>query len=136
MIIFYFLKNFGRYLFLGLCLVKNVIFGQFWQKPNFAPIIASNIQKWFQIQLRIVFLCIFCSFVLNTGAKLGFCQNWPKMDIFHYTKSQKSIITKVFQEIENAHNVWFSHRFSILDQKVTPKGLLDAYGQPLAFGLA
>ena len=66
------------------------------------------------------------------GAKTGFCQNCPKIDIFHLTKSQKPLTTKNFQKTENAHNILFSHIFSILDQFGTPKGLPDGPDTPLA----
>ena len=35
-------------------------------------------------------------------------------------------------KIQNAHSMWFPHRFSILRSKVTPKGPPDGYGLPLA----
>ena len=66
------------------------------------------------------------------GAKTDFCQNCPKIDIFHKIKFQKSLTNKKFQKIENGHNMWFSHRFSILDQFGTPKGLPDGPDSPLA----
>ena len=40
-------------------------------------------------------------------------------------------------KIQNAHSIWFPHRFSISGQKVTPKGPPDGHGLPrLVNGLA
>ena len=39
-----------------------------------------------------------------------------------------------FHKIKIAQNVGFPHRFSFSGQKVTPMGLPDASGPPLAFG--
>ena len=35
-------------------------------------------------------------------------------------------------KIQNAHSMWFPHRFSTLRSKFTPKGPPDGYGLPLA----
>ena len=43
---------------------------------------------------------------------------------------------KKFHKIKIAQNVWFPHRFSISGPKVTPKGLPDASGPPLALDKA
>ena len=66
------------------------------------------------------------------GAKIGFGQICPKIDIFHYVKSQKSKTTKKIPKIKFAQNIWFSHRFSISDQFGTPMGLPDGPDSPLA----
>ena len=52
----------------------------------------------------------------------------------HFTKSspENNLQKNVYNKIKNAQNMLFPHRFSISDQKVTPKGLADGSGPPLA----
>ena len=54
--------------------------------------------------------------------------------IYVHTKSKKSCDQNFFHKIKIAQNVGFPHRFSFSGQKVTPMGLPDASGPPLAFG--
>ena len=54
---------------------------------------------------------------------------------FLLNKVKKIIIDQIFfHKIKIAQNVGFPHRFSFSGQKVTPMGLPDASGPPVAFG--
>ena len=95
--IFCFLKFFGCLWFLGLYLVKNVHFLAILTKAYFC---SHYLQIWTKNAIKTILNWIwnhFWLFVLMMGANTGFCQNCPKMDIFHKIKSQKSLTTKKFQ---------------------------------------
>ena len=54
---------------------------------------------------------------------------------FLLNKFKKIIRNQIFfHKIKIAQNVGFPHRFSFSGQKVTPMGLPDASGPPVAFG--
>ena len=69
------------------------------------------------------------------GGKNRFLSKLPKNGHFLLNKVPKITNNKKFQKSENAQNIWFSHRFSISAQKVTPKGLPDGLAH-LGVGMA
>ena len=112
-------------------LVKNVHFWAILTKTN----ICTNHQHiWTKIGLKTILIWIwedFWSYVLFNGAYTGFGQICPKMDIFYKVKSKKSLTTKIFPKIQNAQNIWFSHRFSISSRKTLPRDLQTLRIHPL-----
>ena len=78
---------------------------------------------------QILFKCI------DHLSKNRFSSKLSKNGRFLLNKVKKIICDQIFfHKIKIAQNVGFPHRFSFLGQKVTPMGLPDASGPPLAFG--
>ena len=79
---------------------------------------------------QILFICI------DHLSKNRFLPKLSKNGRFLLNKVKKIIRDQnFFHKIKIAQNVGFPHRFSFSGQKVTPMGLPDASGPPLAFGL-
>ena len=72
---------------------------------------------------------------VNHLSKNRFSSKLSKNGRFLLNKVKKIICDQnFFHKIKIAQNVGFPHRFSFSGQKVTPMGLPDASGPPLAFG--
>ena len=72
---------------------------------------------------------------VNHLSKNRFLSKLSKNGRFLLNKVKKIICDQIFfHKIKIAQNVGFPHRFSFSGQKVTPMGLPDASGPPLAFG--
>ena len=129
---FLFLENFWLLLiFWTLFIEKCQFLVNFDKNVSLPPLSTKITKKCSKFNLEL-FLDHILSIWFVDGGKNRILSKLPKIDIFHQTKSQKSLTTKKFQKTENTHNKWFSHRFSILDQFGTPKGLPDGPDSPLA----
>ena len=98
------------------------ILGKTYILSNQSNIFTKKVQKsdWNWI------LNLFCKFFWLIWPNIPFSQNCPKMTKFHITKSKKWVKFLFCHKIQNAHSIWFPHKFSILKLKVTPMGPLDA----------
>ena len=86
-----------------------------------------------KLNLKLIFeQLLFIS--INHLSKNRFLSKLSKNGRFLLNKVKKIISDqKFFHKIKIAQNVGFPHRFSFSGQKVTPMGLPDASGPPLAF---
>ena len=102
---FLFFENFWLLVIFGTLFSEKCQFLGNFDKNLFLPPLSTKITKKcskFNLEL---FVEHFLSICLMMGAKTGFCQNCPKIDIFDYTKFQKSLTAKNFQKTENTHNI-------------------------------
>ena len=88
---------------------------------------------------EIAFIIDFLTFFVNSfslfGQKQVLVKIFEKLAIFS-KQSLKNDKKNIFSDkIQNAHSLWFPHRFSILSPNVTPKGPPDGHGPPLAVEL-
>ena len=119
--VFYREKNFVSH-FSDFVYWKSSIFWQFWAKLVFGQTTIRYWQKMVKIQLQIDF-----------GTNFDFTYKWLDQKPVRTKIGEKWLICskqslkndkqKNFpHKIQNAHSIWFPHRFSISGQKVTPKG--------------
>ena len=98
------------------------ILAKFLILPEYIKVIIKSCSKY-HIYFTFVQLLIITLYYLGKHrnfAKSG--KNWP----FFTKQSPKNDKQKIFlDKIQNAHNIWFPHRFSILDQKVIIEGVPD-----------
>ena len=134
-----YLEHFSLYDFFCLLMTfetslskKCPFWGNLEQKPLFASTINTYKQKITWKQFLIEFRTSFVYVCWLLGQKLVLVKIVQKWTFFTKWSLKNHKEPKFFYRMKNAQDMWFSHRFSILGPKVTPKGPPDGLGLTLA----
>ena len=79
-----------------------------------------------QMEFQAFFIHTFSLF----GQKQVLVRIYKKLAIFRKQSLKNDKQDFFSNKIQNAHSIWFPHRFSILSPNVTPKGPPDGHGPP------